>query len=175
MLEAQKRTIGEHTYEVTQLTAPIGRKLLVRLFKVLGPPIGAALAGLPEGDGDGVATGDLKTKAIGDAVMMLAETLTESELEHLVETLTPTTLYSLEADKWLQLKDDNEFHWAGRFLDMFAWIGFCLECNYSDFLGGQTSLAGIASAMSRGNLSPSPSQRTSTGTSTESPQASDTP
>lgn len=146
MLDTRTKKIGEYEYQVRQLTAPIGRKLLVRLFKVLGPSISAGLSSLPDDEGKELSLGDLKANALGDAVAILAETITEGELEHVVETLSEATQYSGEPDRWLPLKRDAEFHWAGRFLQMFQWIAFCLEVNYSDFLGGQVNLSGFGSA-----------------------------
>lgn len=158
MLETRQKKIGEVEYQVRQLTAPVGRKLLVRLFKVLGPPLSAAFAGLPEGEGGAVSIGDLKTRALADAIMLLADTISEEELEHIVTVLAESTQYSKEPDKWLSLKTDKDFHWSGKFLNMFQWIAFCLEVNYADFLGGSESLAGFVSAIKPERVPPSLSQ-----------------
>lgn len=172
MLEAKRKVIGNIEYEVRQLTVPVGRRLLMKLFKTLGPAVGAALTGLPEDGGKDVGIGDMKTKALGDAIGVLAETLTEEDFDHVCHVFTDTTQFSRESGKWLPLKIEQDLHWAGRYMDMMTWLAFCLEVNYADFLGGQTGLAGFASAMQM-NTSKSPSPTTSTGTSTESPRQQD--
>lgn len=178
MLESKRTTIGEYQYEMTLLTAPVGRRLLVRLFKTLGPAVSAALAGLPEGKDDKIGLGDLSTRAIGDAVGMLAETISEAELDNICEILAKVTEYSPDGgNRWLPMSKGEgvDEHWAGRYLDMFKWIVFGLEVNYSDFLDAPRSLVGLVSAQGNGKGSKSKSQEKSTGTSTESPPAPDTP
>ena len=174
MLEEKRKRIGACEYQVRQLTVPVGRRLLVRLFKILGPAIGAAVGGLPEDKGDDISIGALNTRAIGDAITLLADTITEDELENLCEILADATEYSPEPDRWLPLKKDSEMHWAGRYFDMFKWIAFALEVNYADFLGAQGSLGGFVSAVRKPGQSPSKSPKASTGKSIGSPQAHDT-
>ena len=167
MLESKQRVIGEVEYLVTQLPAPQGRKLLVRLYKVLGPAIGAALKGLPE---DGRASiGDIEVSSIGDAMIQLAHSLTEEDLEFLVATMTPQTQISREPGKWLALKTEEMFHWSGRYQHMFVWLGFALEVNYGSFLPGQGGLDGLLSATQKRSERALSSLQRSTGNSTESP------
>lgn len=170
MLQTEERLIGGVTYQVTQLAAPQGRKLLVRLYKVLGPTLGAALRGMP--DDASASLGSLETGAIGDALIKLAEVISEEELEYVCSTLAAHTQFSREPGRWLPLKQDEQFHWAGRYHHMFQWIGFALQVNYAAFLAEQPALSGFVSALkSRAATAASPSPQSSTGNCTESPAA----
>jgi len=40
-------------------------------------------------------------------------------------------------DKWPLVSDVYESHFAGRFTEQMQWLGFCLQVNYADFLGGK--------------------------------------
>lgn len=168
MLEEKQRTIGKVSYKVTQLPAPAGRRLLVLLYKVLGPTLGAALRGLPEGPSEKFSLGQLETSAIGEALTTLATVLSADDLDHVCEVFAETTLYSPEPGKWLPLKDDSEFHWAGRYHHMFAWIAFALEVNYAAFLAEQGGLGEFVSAIRKKNEPESDSRPKSIGNSIES-------
>lgn len=171
MLESQQKRIGDIDYQVTQLPAPAGRRLLVRLYKVLGPALAAALKSLPESSG-GISLGELQTSAIGDAMFELAQSITEDELDHVCNVFASQTLFSRESGKWLPLKDFEDSHWSGNYLQMFQWIGFCLEANYSSFLSGAGGLKGLSSQILQ--TKESNSQPKSTGKSTESQVRQDT-
>lgn len=166
MLESQEKKIGEIMYRVTQLPALPGRKLLVRLYKTLGPTIGAALKGLPD-SGSSVSLGSLESSSIGDALTALAHDLTEDDLEYVVTTLTGTTEFSRETNKWLPLRNELDDHWAGKYLQMFQWIAFGLQVNYADFLAVKTSLSDIISDNTNVARTGSGSPNTSTGSCTE--------
>lgn len=170
MLETREKRIGDVTYQVTQLPAPSGRRLLVRLYKVLGPAIAAALRGLPESS-ESLSLGNLQTAAIGDAMLELAQTLTEDELDHVCEIFSQHTLFSREPEKWQPLKVEKDLHWSGNFLNMFKWLAFCLEVNYSDFLSEQGGLRG--SDFLTAQKKESGSQRELIGKSTGSPAPPD--
>ncbi len=172
MLETKTRKIGEIDYQVTQLPAPKGRRLLVRLYKILGPTLGSALKALPEGKGSGLSLGNLETSSIGEALVTLADVISEDELDYFCDVLAETTQFSKEPGRWLPLKADQDFHWSGRYGRMFQWLVFALEVNYSDFLLGQAGLGGFVSAMQKGNGQESDSRKKSTGKPIESPPPS---
>lgn len=175
MLKQEKTTIRGSGYQVTQLPYSLGHKLMLRLYKALGPAAARALAtvDLPEGDLLGVHVRDL-LPALAAAVQGLAESLSEEDFDFTVATLAEYTQISLEAGKWVPLKDHMEFHFAGNYVELFQWLGFALRVNFGGFTGEQGTLAALlekAKAVQRARQSPT----SSTGTSTESPAPTGTP
>src|SRR5690606_32678947 len=127
-LGLQTRTIGNHIYQVRKLGASDGRKMLIRLVKLLGPALAALLEdpSLGKSKKKGWSILDLDTASMGRALRTLAERLGEEDLEYFVKTLGPTTQVEL-TDGRVQVLDleTQELHWAGNFSSMFKWIAFC--------------------------------------------------
>jgi hypothetical protein len=171
MLSSEKSTINGVTYEVTQLPYKLGHRLLLRLYKVLGPAVAKALSQAPGLD-KGIAGLDTRelAPAFSAAVETLAETMTEEDFDFAVDTLAEYTKISKEADKWLPLKGAMEFHFAGNYPELFKWLGFALRVNYGGFFGEQ----GFGALLGRLQRTASKSPSTSTGTSTGSPAPSAT-
>lgn len=171
MLNSETKTIDGHTYKVTQLPFKKGQKLLVRLYKTLGPAVSEFFAHLP--DVKAKELGNLKvTKllpSIGGAMSVLAERLSEEELEFVTETLAEYSELNKGPEQWVKLKGEMEFHFAGRYGAYLKWLGFALGVNYANFLGETGTLKDL---IARVAVKGSPSPAESTGTPTESPQAS---
>jgi hypothetical protein len=170
MLQTKEKTIGEHRYQVTQLSAPEGRRLLVRLYKVLGPSLGAITKGLDGVDGKAVKLEELRLEFVGEALRELAMHLNEDDLEHLCEVMGKQTMVHLGGDKWVPLQDVSALHFAGRYDEMFKWIAFALETNYAGFFKGTATLGGLASKL--GGQVPRPSESRSPDTLSGSSGAS---
>lgn len=175
MITTDKKEIDGYTYEVTQLGNKKGRRLMVRLFKLVGPAAAEFLAALGGKDGkDMKSIGDLSTESLANAVADFADRITEDELDHIVETLAAKTrVNQAGGGAMADLSSDVQDQlWAGSNTTMFKWLAFALEHNYRDFFGGLGSLGALFSRAEAG--SPSPSQTSLTGTPTGSPSARDT-
>lgn len=173
-LEQEEKQIGETHYRVTQLPGSKGQRLLVHLYKIAGPAMAELLRGF---DGavamDSVL--DMDLGFLANAVIDLADRINDDELEDLVTRLAASTEISVDQERWLQLKDCKEQHFAGNYKELFLWLGFALEVNYADFFGGSD---GFRDAMSKlatpTEQAPSGSPKVSTGTSTRSQRRSAT-
>lgn len=178
MLKSETTTINGVEYEVTQLPYSQGKTLLVRLYKVLGPPLADAIAQAPGVSGDAevsLTNFSELSPAISAVVRTLATTVTEKDFDAVVSTLAQFSKVANDQGVLVPLKSKMEFLFSGNYSALFAWLGFALKVNYSDFFGGQGPLATLlAKAKARPQkVSPSPSGLT--GMSTESPPVSDTP
>ena len=172
MIETQMKQIGGRHYRVTQLGAAKGTKLMVRLFKLLGPPVSQFLSGVAK-DGKAVNIADIQMESVSEAVMELSQLITEDEMEHVISTLSRVTQVSDDGKQgWGSLDEIRELIWAGNYIEMFKWLAFALEVNYAGFFGA-SGFGAVASALKAKSASTSP--KASTGTSTESPSAPATP
>mgnify|MGYP001564454346 CR=1 FL=1 len=155
-LETKERQIGDrgYTYHVTELPAKKGRALLVRLIKTLGPVFGQLVSDMKPADPK-VKAGALSAingQSISRALSELAGRLTEADLEHVCQVLGEHSEVSDEENPDHRKKltpGAQEFHFAGRYLEMFEWIGFALEVNFSDFFSGSQIGSAIAGAMAQ--------------------------
>lgn len=164
-LETKSKEIGDrgYTYHVTELPAKKGRALLVRLIKTLGPVFGQLISGMkPQGpkapklpspaNKAGAALASINGQAISRALAELASRLTEAELEHVCLVLGEHTEISDQENPDNRKKltpGAQEFHFAGRYLEMFEWIGFGLEVNYADFFSGSQIGNAIGAAVAQ--------------------------
>lgn len=78
---------------------------------------------------------------VSKALTELASRLTVDDLEYVVREFGQTTQVAVDlGEKGTGLVPLNterqELHFAGRYGQMFRWIGFCLEVNYRDFFKG---------------------------------------
>lgn len=149
--ETKSREINGRIYHVTELPAKQGRAMLVRLIKVLGPVFGQLVSGskprkrsLPglSAQAEAAAVGasvlsSVTGASVGRALAELSTRLTEQDLEWLCTTLGEYTEVQVDDERRpkLSLAYQN-LHFAGRYLEMFGWIGFALEVNFSDFFEG---------------------------------------
>ena len=137
--------------------------MLVRLVRVLGPVVGALMEGAaskmtsgPKGSKTKPVAAMDKSARLGaileadpatvsKVLTELGSRLTEEDLEYFASVFGATTQVEREPGKLLPLTlQDQEIHFAGRFGEMFRWLGFCLEVNYSDFFGNSGPAPGPA-------------------------------
>lgn len=147
MLETRSKIINSNEYKVTQLPATKGSMVFVRLIRAFGPTL-AALSG----EGFNLAAA--------------LETLKENDIEALCKEFRK---YSYVNDKYLDLNEVFDFHFAGKYLEMFQWLLFCLEVNYADFLDAiKAKAAGAMAKAVETHKSPSSSLKGVTGPSGDS-------
>jgi len=162
MIKTEKKKLGSrgYTYAVRQFGAKQGGRVLVRLGKLLGKPIGDAVS----------AAESLDTETIGRLITGLAEALSETEYDFFVDAFAEHTEVSggEYQDKSIPLGAEGVFdlHFAGAYVELVEWLRFAVEVNYSSFFSGLGSEAkDLAAALrvskpaERGS-SPSPSPNT---------------
>lgn len=142
MRETRKETIGEYTYETTQLGALTGRKAFARIAKLAAPALAAA------GDGD-------------NPIAALAKAFGDEDVDYFCDVFAPTTTVTGGAygSKQPQLSGVFDLHFAGKYMDLTKWLLFCLEANFGSFFS-ELGLSPLAA-----KESPSPSPKDATGQS----------
>ena len=121
MRKNETRTIGEATYEVTQLGALEGRRVLARIAQLLGGTVGAiAKTGSPD---------------LVAALQSFAEHLTPDSVDYFCDIFAKGTQVHLPSGKVVVLKDVFDNHFAANYGEMISWLTFCLEVNFGSFLG----------------------------------------
>jgi hypothetical protein len=132
-VEIKSKVIGSHTYHVRQLGSKEARSLLVRLTSVLGPVLGAAIP-------QGASMADIMKLQVqfGSGLAELANKLKEEDLEYACRVLGAATEVDLGGGKQVPLTlERQELHFCGgRLSEMFRWLQFALEVQYSDFFTG---------------------------------------
>lgn len=123
MLKTDRREIDGVTFEVTQLGFAQGRRLFLKVSRLLGP----ALAGL--------AKGPVNDLALASAVQSALATISDEDLEDISETLGTVTRFSTDGIKNPFLNRANrETLFAGAIFSRFVpWIVFALEVQFADF------------------------------------------
>lgn len=162
MLASEKTKINGVGYEVTKLPYTPGHSLLLRLTRALGPALGQGVI-------DGTHNVNLKDllnvqvgPALGSAIKALSETLNAEDFDYIVDTLAEYTKISKAEGKWIPLKAEMEFHFAGNYFELFQWLGFALKVNYGGFFSEQ-GIGGLLGKMKGAQRSPISSIGTSTG------------
>ena len=175
MLKTEEREFGDRGYRVTQLPGVKGRKLLVRLYKVLGPSFAALIDDSQRKTNIQSVTQhspeDIELSSVSAALSVLAIKLKEEDLEYLCDQMAGCTTIRIEdADKWVPLsKDIQNLIFAGRYVEMFKWLGFALEVYFGGFFEDAGGMAGFLSKLTNQQQgTPSDSRATSTGKSGES-------
>lgn len=143
--EAKTKQIGDHTYQVTQLPGKLGRKILMRLMRVAAPLI------------DGAA------KPTTEMFTSVAAALDDELVDFVESSFIGVTMISTDSGGLVPLGDRFNTHFAGKYQDWFQWVVFCLEVNYSDFLGELKRH--IAKRTAQKEASPSISRPVLTGSS----------
>ncbi len=136
-IERKEKQCGDHVYEVQQFGAKQGRRILVKVFKLLGPALGEA-AGADKGQTDGATISALLRSA--------SESVDVDLFDEVCDAFAQCTRVHLDDKRAPKLDDDDNFDqvFAGNYAEMFQWLAFAFEVNYGSFLGA--SLAQLARA-----------------------------
>lgn len=172
MLAPETRTIGEHTYRVTQLGTFEGQEVLVRIVKLIGPSGSSFLDGLGAAAGSGEKIEASLAMGISEAVREVTTRLSGPDLLFATQKFAARTdiIYH---DRAPTLANTYDVHFAGAYDEWIGWLAFCLEVNFrSFFVGGGGIVPKLGRLLSKlGLVSQSPSTSPTTGTSTESQRA----
>lgn len=133
MLKTESRAIGNSVFHVRQLGTRVGRATLTRLLKTLGPAMGAFLEGRDLAKIEGEPSGSAMAKVLAE----LSGSLSDEDLDYFCRTFGEATLVETEAGRQVPLTlETQELLFAGKYDELFKWLLFCLEVNYSSFLAG---------------------------------------
>lgn len=158
MIKTKSVNIDGDDYVITQLGAVTGRRIWLKLLKVIAAPM-RVLAG---------SHGGLSEETIASALASAVESLDDATVDELYTTFGPRCTVRV-GERMPELTGEVfDQHFAGRYVSMSKWLLECVLFNFADFLGG-TSIGQIGSslqAMMTAHQSKSP--KDSTGTSGES-------
>lgn len=117
------KDINGRRYETPKLAAKAGRKLLLRLTKVVGPFIAVGSAG------GGLTSIDAR------ALVSALEGASEEELEHVLSVLTAKAQVEVSPDRKLPLRTETaqDEVWAGNYGEMMEFMVWALGANFEGF------------------------------------------
>lgn len=146
--DSQSKTFDGTLYTVYMLPPKTARKILVRVFQVLGPSLGEAFT----------RDDEKLSAAIGPIVREFTDRISDEDLDWIMDALTGVTTISPGGEKTIQLRSVFDAQFKGKIGTMFKWFAFALEVQFSDFFGGSAGglgqlLAGIKETL--GSVSPS--------------------
>lgn len=128
------KTIDEHKYEFYQFGAIQAVKVLTRLLKIIGEPIGMAITGVGK-KSKSILDQEIDKDALGKAIRALTERLDDNEVLSLINALMEQVL----CDGKRIIFDT---HFKGRIGHMFKVVKEAIEAQYSDFFEGGLGLLG---------------------------------
>lgn len=132
MRESRTKEINGVTYTVGQLPPSQALDLLMDLVKMLGPALGPVFENIGTlGDLMDRDVGEIKLTFLGEAVRGLCGGLDKNVTKSAIKTLATVT----SCNPGGQLDRTFEAFFLDRGLgEMFTWLKFALEVQYSDFL-----------------------------------------
>jgi len=123
-IEKRQLTVGDYTYEVTQLDAIKGRRTFVKLANAIGPAFKFA-------NSPGALVGNLLTDMKPEDLDYFCDLFGEYS----------TVTGGEYGEKSPQLKGKVFMdHFAGNYLALTEWLVFSVQTNFSSFFGGITAL-----------------------------------
>lgn len=149
-LRTESRLLGNHRYSVTTCPASEGRRILVKLLKLLGPTLAPILSGVDTkglraratigtgetGEPVGWSVLDMEGKTLAEALQEFSSRLSSELVEDLAATFGACSEVHLGGERALQLTlETQEEHFSGNYSEFTKWIAFALEVNFKDFLG----------------------------------------
>lgn len=142
MVEQRTRKIGEHEYFFSQLGASQSLKLLVRITKIVGEPLGLLIGQFAAPKADKQAPREIKEDLIGLAMKSFMNALDENEVLDIIKTLTAGT----NGNQNVQCDGKNinfDLHYDGRFDHLFEVLKAALEVQYGNFLSAILGKSGL--------------------------------
>ena len=132
MREPLERTIDGEKYTFCQLPAKKSLKLMTRIVRIIGAPIGAALGELPDGDKVSMEVLLDRNFNMGAIVAALCDRLDEDEVEAIVDTLLSQVIHEGAGE----ISKQVDTHFAGRLPHLLKVLAAALSHEYGDFLAG---------------------------------------
>lgn len=137
MREPIEKTIDGEQYTFCQLPPKKSLKLLTRIVRIIGAPLGAAMDGLKD-------AGDIRTALDADIdismiVAALCDRLDENEVEAIVDTLLSQVIHAGQGE--VSKRFDVLF--GGRLAHLFKVLAEALKVEYGDFLADMPDLSAL--------------------------------
>lgn len=138
--EKQSTVINGHRYVMTMLPATPSYRLFRRLFKIIGPSFGSIMELAKDGTKD-IGDTDIASEPVVRGIRVLADAITEDELDNVVEQLKKVTEVGINgSDKTVPLENVFELHFSGAIGFMFKWLYWGLRVQYENFISAFTNL-----------------------------------
>lgn len=131
MREPVKKTIDGEQYTFYQMNPRKSLKLMTRILKLIGAPVGTAFGGHEKTKS--VFDQDIN---IGVIVEKLCDRLDENEVEYIIDQLLSQVTVAGKGE----ISKVFDEHFAGRLPHLFKVVFACLEVEYGDFLAGLSGL-----------------------------------
>ncbi len=150
MLESKDKQIGSNTFRVTPLGAKQSLPLLLDLAKIVGPALGIVIdaAGAGSKSFSDLANTKITGDVFGRAAEMLFSRMDNGKVQELINKLMERTQIDREGSgNFMQLGPVYDLTFTGKLSELFGWLRFALEVNYSDFLPLLASLGHRASTV----------------------------
>ena len=127
------KEIDGQTYEIWHLPTEPAVKMLVKLTKLIGGPVGKAISGLTSSSGS-ILDANVGFDFIGAAIGMLTNKLDEDEVLGIVKTMLKYVNKKTEKGGFIEVDLDVDFQ--GKIMHLLNVVRAALEHNFSDFFVG---------------------------------------
>lgn len=127
MRKTKEKQIGDrgYVYHVTQFGAREGGRIAIRLGKIFGGALGAAIKSDTERD-------------VGDMIAKAFDAVTEQDFDALIDTFAKCSAVSggdYKGQAPLTAEGLFDLHFAGAYGELVQWLIFAFEVNFGSFLG----------------------------------------
>jgi len=126
------KEIDGQTYEIWHLPTEQAIKMLTKLTKIVGEPVGKAVSGLKSSSGS-ILDADVDYDFIGAAIGILTNKLDEDEVLGIVKTILKYVNKKTEKGGFIEANLDD---FQGRIMHLLNVVRASLEHNFSDFFAG---------------------------------------
>lgn len=115
-IDTKSHVISGTTYDIQQLGAKLGKKILMRLFRSVAPAFAA--------------------DEPGDALATFAKSMTDEDLDYLCDAFAKVTMVQPDGgapDARVLLADRFDTHFAGKYGQMLKWLWAAIDTNFETF------------------------------------------
>lgn len=151
--DSKTKTIGKSTYRVYMLDPFVASDLFNDLVSIIAPALAAAKSAgggeaiLEEAKSDDLE-GLLDGLSFERPVSLFFERFNKSKQREIINILMKVTrVVSDDGQTAVKLEDIFAAHFRGRLRDLYLWLGFALQVQFSDFFEG--ALPAIKGAIAR--------------------------
>ncbi len=134
MREPVERTIDGETYTFCQMTPTASLKLMVRIARIIGAPMGGIMGDAKVGKD--ILEQDIDVPGI---VSSICANLDQDEVVEIVKAALSQTIHTGKGEVSKQF----DLIFAGRLPHLFKVVGTALEVEYGDFFGGKPVFQGL--------------------------------
>lgn len=129
LTDVKTHEINGTTYIIQPLLPKVGRKVLMRLVRILGPAFEAIEK--------------------GDPIATLMKALSDEEVDFLTDAFVDTTRIQKGGGE-VPLKGQFDNHFAANYGEMLLWLWACIQTNFSSFLEGLGVTPQVLSSLKTG-------------------------